>query len=110
MISVYLSLILVLIGFYGLMTSETVIKTVLSFNIVEASLIVLFLNLVALEGENVPIYALTVKRMVDPLPQAMMLTTIVIGAAISALVLMMSIKIFHYFGSLKWAEILERDI
>jgi multicomponent Na+:H+ antiporter subunit C len=92
------------------MTSETVIKTVLSFNIVEASLIVLFLNLVALDGENVPIYALTVQRMVDPLPQAMMLTTIVIGAAITALVLMMSIKIFHYFGSLKWAEILERDI
>jgi multicomponent Na+:H+ antiporter subunit C len=92
------------------MTSETVIKTVLSFNIVEASLIVLFLNLVALEGENVPIYAKTLQRMVDPLPQAMMLTTIVIGAAISALVLMMSIKIFHYFGSLKWAEILEREI
>ena len=110
MINIYLSLVLVLIGFYGLMTSETVIKTVLSFNIVEASLIVLFLNLVSLEGENVPIYAQTARKMVDPLPQAMMLTTIVIGAAITALVLMMSIKIFHYFGSLKWDEILERDI
>jgi multicomponent Na+:H+ antiporter subunit C len=39
----------------------------------------------------------------------MMLTAIVIGASITALVLMMSIKVFHYFGTLEWEKIIERD-
>lgn len=99
-----------MIGFYGLMTSDNIIKSLLSFNIVQAAIIVLFLNIVALDGNQVPIYVNKVKKMVDPLPQAMMLTTIVIGASITALILMMSIKVFHYFGTLKWEEILERDI
>ena len=110
MISVYLSIVLILIGFYGLMTSETIIKSLLSLNIVQAAVIVVFLDLVSLENENVPIYIKNFKDMVDPLPQAMMLTTIVIGASITALILMMSIKIFHYFGTLKWHDVLERKI
>lgn len=110
MISIYLSLIIVCIGLYGLMVSKNIIKSLLSFNIVQAGIIVLFLNLVSLESNQVPIYVENIKKMVDPLPQAMMLTTIVIGASITAVVLMMSIKIFHYYGSLEWKEILERKI
>lgn len=110
LISIYLSLIIVCIGLYGLMVSKNIIKSLLSFNIVQAGIIVLFLNLVSLESNQVPIYVENIKKMVDPLPQAMMLTTIVIGASITAVVLMMSIKIFHYYGSLEWKEILERKI
>jgi multicomponent Na+:H+ antiporter subunit C len=47
--------------------------------------------------------------MVDPLPQALMITTIVIGASTTALALMISIKIFHYYGTLEWDELLERE-
>jgi multicomponent Na+:H+ antiporter subunit C len=47
--------------------------------------------------------------MTDPLPQALMITAIVIGAAITALALMLSIKIFHYYGTLDWKELIERE-
>jgi multicomponent Na+:H+ antiporter subunit C len=47
--------------------------------------------------------------MVDPLPQALMITAIVIGASVTALGLFMSGKIFHYYGSLSWFEIFSRD-
>jgi multicomponent Na+:H+ antiporter subunit C len=46
---------------------------------------------------------------VDPLPQALIITAIVIGASITALALMMTIKIFHYYGTLDWREIFERN-
>ena len=47
--------------------------------------------------------------MVDPLPQALMITTIIIGSAISALALMISIKIYHHYETLNWQEIMEKD-
>jgi multicomponent Na+:H+ antiporter subunit C len=43
--------------------------------------------------------------MVDPLPQALMITTIVIGSTITSLALMLCIKIFHHFGSIEWKVI-----
>lgn len=110
MINIYLALIMILVGFYGLMVSKTIIKSLLSLNIVQAAVIVLFLDLVALESTEVPIYLSGIRNMVDPLPQALMLTTIVIGASITALILMMSIKIFHYFGTLDWSDVLERKL
>lgn len=110
LINVYLSLVIICIGFYGLMTSKNIIKSLLSFNIIEAAIIIFFLDIVSLDSNQVPIYVANIQKMVDPLPQAMMLTTIVIGASITALALMICIKIFHYFGSLEWKEILEREI
>ncbi len=45
----------------------------------------------------------------DAFPQALMITTIVIGASVTALALMLSIKVFHQFGSLDWDEVFRED-
>ncbi len=110
MFNLYMALILFLIGIYGLMMSKDIIKSIVSFNIAEVALILLFLDMAALDGTEVPIFWDGVKNFVDPLPQALMITTIVVGASITALVLMMSIKIFHYFGSLDWDDVLKREL
>ncbi len=100
-----LSFVVILIGIYGVATSKNIIKSVFSITIVEAGTILLFLNLASYEGGLIPILNGIGIDIVDPLPQALMITTIVIGSTITSLALMLCIKIFHHFGSIEWKVI-----
>ncbi|HOI47278.1 MAG TPA: cation:proton antiporter subunit C [Bacilli bacterium] len=104
-----LTFIVILVGLYGLATSKNIIKSVFCVTIIEAGVILLFLNLGNLEGGSIPILDGIVENIVDPLPQALMITTIVIGATITALALMLCIKIFHHYGSIEWKEVLGKE-
>lgn len=104
-----LSFIIVLIGVYGLATSENLIKSIVCLNVTQTAVILFFLNLGNLKDGSVPIIDGNISNMVDPLPQALMITAIVIGASITALALIISIKIFHYYGTLNWNKLLERE-
>lgn len=109
-IELILTFIIFLIGVFNLATSKDLIKSIISFGILDTSLILLFIKLSAREKGSIPIFGETVwmTPMVDPLPQALMITAIVINAAVTALGLMISIKLFHYHGSLNWSDIFER--
>jgi multicomponent Na+:H+ antiporter subunit C len=103
-----LTFIVILIGIYGLATSKNIIKSVFCVTIVETGIILLFLNLGNLEGGEIPILTSLGITMVDPIPQALMITTIVIGSTITSLALMLCIKIFHHYGSIEWAVVLKK--
>lgn len=104
-----LSFIVILIGIYGLAISKNIIKSVFCITIVEAGTILLFLNFGAHEGGLIPILNSLGLDVVDPLPQALMITTIVIGSTITSLALMLCIKIFHHYGSIEWKVIFKGD-
>lgn len=104
-----LSFVVILVGIYGVATSKNIIKSVFSVTIIEAGTILLFLNLAAYEGGLIPILTELGMDVVDPLPQALMITTIVIGSTITSLALMLCIKIFHHFGSIEWKVIFGGD-
>lgn len=108
MIDQILCFILLLISFYGLCTQKNIIKSIIFLNIAEVSVILLILSFSSTPGMEVPILPGNTANMVDPLPQALMITTIVVGLTITALALMLAIKLFHYYGTLDWNEILER--
>jgi multicomponent Na+:H+ antiporter subunit C len=97
-----LSFAIMLIGIYGVVFSRNIIKSIICFAVTETSLILLFLNLGYIDGGSIPIVSSSEVPMVDPLPQALMITAIVIGASVTALAFMTSIKIFHHFGTLEW--------
>lgn len=101
-----LTFIVILIGLYGLSTSKNIIKSVFCVTITESGVILLFLNLGNFEGGSIPIFQEGLVSIVDPLPQALMITTIVIGSTVTALALMLCIKIFHHFGSVEWKVVL----
>lgn len=107
-IDLILSFTVIALGIYGLGTSKNIIKSIVCLNIVQAAIILLFLSFGYVENGIPPILTEKIAPMVDPLPQALMITAIVIGAAITALALMLSIKAFHYYGTLDWKELLER--
>ncbi|MBI9013323.1 MAG: cation:proton antiporter subunit C [Clostridiales bacterium] len=105
-----LALAIIGVAIYGICVSDNIIKSIICFNIVQAALILLFILLAGYSGDQIPIITEATTNMVDPLPQALMITAIVISASITALALMFSVKIFHYYGTLSWTELSEKDV
>lgn len=109
MIEVSIIIIIIFLGFYGMVVSHDLIKSIIFLNIIEASIILFFISIFNIEFGNVPILNGIIGGYVDPLPQALMITTIVIGASVTSLTLMMSIKVYHQYGTLNWKKLLEME-
>lgn len=104
----FLIILFLAIGLYGLGTSRNIIKTIMFINIIQTGAILLFISYNDQYDLVAPIILSDIGNFADPMPQALMITAIVIGASITALALMFSIKIFHHFGSLDWRVIRKR--
>ena len=109
-LTLFLILILLCVVLYGLIKSKHLIETIVFFNLFESVIIVLFLKLVYSENGSVPIIDGVLKNYVDPVPQALMITAIVIGTASTALALMFSIRLHHHYGSLLWEDLQKEDV
>lgn len=107
--SSYLGLGLFFVGLFGVLTQRNVIKTIISINIMDASAI-LFLITANMNPESVaPIVGNDPSRMADPVPQALMITAIVIGVSVTAMCLALFIRMAHRYGSSDWEKILHRQ-
>ncbi|MBN1158996.1 MAG: NADH-quinone oxidoreductase subunit K [Bacteroidales bacterium] len=101
MIVFILCFILFLVGLFGLLTSRNIIKIIIGLSFMEFS-VYLFLVLIGyIEGGQAPIVVegIDIQMIVDPLPQAMVLTAIVIGLATKAMLLSTAIRIYKKFRS-----------
>ena len=77
-------IIVVLLGLYGVLTRRNLIKLVMSLYIMNSGIILFFVSLGYVTGGQAAIFEDGNKLMVDPLPQAVMLTAIVIGLVITS--------------------------
>ncbi len=103
MIVYILCFILFIVGLYGVVTKRNLIKIIIGLAIMEYS-VNLFLILIGyVNNGTAPILpvpdALKNKPFVDPLPQAMILTAIVIGLATTALLLSIAIRLYRKYGT-----------
>lgn len=102
-----LCFILFLVGLYGVITRRNLVKIAISLSVMEVSLF-LFLALIGyIDGGVAPIADPSdpVKNYVDPLPQAMVLTAIVIGLATTAMLMAVIIRIYRKYGTFDIREI-----
>lgn len=108
-LSLFLAALIFLTALYNLIHSKNLVKSIVSFGLLNTSVIVFFVLLSTSSGTAVPIWGDSgaFGSMIDPLPQALMITAIIIGATSTSLALMISIKLFHYYGSLEWKDIYE---
>ncbi|HOB84108.1 MAG TPA: cation:proton antiporter subunit C [Bacteroidales bacterium] len=98
---------LFLTGLYGIITRRNLVKIAISLSVMEFSTF-LFLALIGyIEGGTAPIVdpADPVKVYVDPLPQALVLTAIVIGLATTAMIMAVIIRIYRKYGTFDIREI-----
>lgn len=93
---------LFLIGLYGIVSSRNLIRAILSLTIVQASTYLVLLGIGYSRGGHAPIFAdiPQVSKAVDPVVQVLVLTDIVIGATVSAMLLALAVQAHKRFGSL----------
>ena len=100
-----LCFVLFMVGLYGVVTKKNLIKIVIGLVIMEYA-VNLFLILIGYRSGGVaPIIEKTtnmsefLSRCVDPLPQAMVLTAIVIGLGTLALMVGICIRLYERYGT-----------
>ena len=89
------SMTLLFIGLFGLLTQKHFIKIFISISLMESAIFLFFIGSVYKVGFIAPIVDAShanVTLMNDPIPQAMILTAIVIGMAVLALGVSMAIE------------------
>ena len=98
-IVIFSSLCIFAIGLVGVLSQKNLIKIFICFALMEGSLFLLFIGLHFDFDALAPIVTATVPnfsvQMVDPVPQAMILTTIVISIAVLALGISFITKYFQ---------------
>jgi multicomponent Na+:H+ antiporter subunit C len=116
-IALILGIALMLIGLWGGFTQRNLLKIILSFGIFDTGLNILIVALGYLPGRTAPIVdgaVVTAENLaavaIDPVPQALVLTAIVIGFGTTALMLAYAVKLnqhrksldINHYTDLKW--------
>ncbi|MFO7659353.1 MAG: sodium:proton antiporter [Candidatus Cloacimonadaceae bacterium] len=113
MIVMITGFLLVLIGIWAMLTRKDLIRIIIGFAITDTGINVLLVAIGYVKGKTAPIIDSTVTeatgalagmqavdKVVDPVPSALVLTAIVIGLAVTALMLAYAIRLYKTKGSL----------
>jgi multicomponent Na+:H+ antiporter subunit C len=98
------SIILIVLGIYTLLVKKNLIKIVIGMGLIDYGINLLIITVGFNPGGTAPIFTpgeLNPQSFfVDPVPQALTLTSIVIGACVTAMTLSLVIKIYEKYGSI----------
>ena len=102
---------LIFIGLFIILTRHNFIKMIIGLNIMDTG-VNLFLISIGYKSEGTaPIFSklgINPGAMVDPTPQALVLTAIVIGVAVIAMALSLAIRLYQHYGTLNMRKIKEQ--
>ncbi len=115
-ITLITGIILVLIGIWGLLTQKNLIKIVIGFTLFNTGIHIIMVSIGYVKNRTAPIIDQSVNindvgnSVVDPVPQALVLTAIVIGLGVTALMLTYVLKMYqkrksleiNNYNDLKW--------
>ena len=107
-------IILFFISFYGLITTSNIIKSIVFIMLMQTSVIMFWLGVGARLGSVPPIiydvaYLDYTDVVADPLPQALMLTAIIIGIAVTAINITMLNALFKKHRTVNWTAMQELE-
>jgi len=97
------AILLILIGIYTILTKKNIIKIVIGLSIVDSGVNLLLISIGYIKNGTAPIFSskgLTPDQMVDPVPQALVLTAIVIGLGVTAVALSLVIRLYDHHKTL----------
>jgi len=106
-----LCLLLILVGLYGVVASRQTVKILISLLIMQHGVHLLLLLIgyrddgmppIVDSGETIRSFA---GLAVDPLPQALVLTSIVIGLGVLALMVALCVRLYERYGTFDITEI-----
>ena len=100
---------LIVLGLYCIVTKYNLVKTVIGMCVMDYGVNLLIIAIGFNPGGTAPIFTqgeiTPASYFVDPIPQALTLTSIVIGACVTAMTLALVIKLEEEYGTLDTREI-----
>lgn len=103
-----LAIALFFIGLFGAMTQRSIIKTIMSVGIMDMGAIMYFAMINKPAGARPPITGTPPELMADPVPQALMITAIVIGVSVVAMCLAMYMRVAYRYRTAEWSILTRR--
>lgn len=113
----WMYVVLILIGFYGMMAKNNLMKKLVGMCIFQWAIIFYFMSIGAKKGATIHIIsghhgayeAMRAVEVINPLPSVLMLTAIVVGVATTGISLSILISIFRKYGTLEEDEIIRPE-
>ncbi|MFW5811478.1 MAG: NADH-quinone oxidoreductase subunit K [Alkalispirochaetaceae bacterium] len=96
-------------GILGLFLNRRIVAKVVAINVLNSGLVLLFVLLGAASGSDAPILFTGREEVVDPVVQALMLTAIVVGVSVTALLLVLVVRLHRITGTTDLREIEEES-
>lgn len=98
---------LFLLGLHGLLYRPNLLRKLMALNVLQASVVLFYVVLAYKRGAAPPVAGVeaAAAAFINPLPHALMLTAIVVGAATTGVGLALLIRIHRLFGTLQESEI-----
>ena len=106
-------LMLILIGIWGMLTQRNMIRMIIGFSLTDTGIHMVMVSIGYVTGGTAPIIndavpiADAVNRVVDPVPSALVLTAIVIGLGVTAVMLAFAVRIYKARNTLNIDECTE---
>jgi multisubunit Na+/H+ antiporter MnhC subunit len=104
---------LILIGLWGMLTQRNMIRMIIGFSMTDTGIHMVMVSIGYVTGGTAPIIndavpiADAVNRVVDPVPSALVLTAIVIGLGVTAVMLSYAVRIYKARNTLMIDECTE---
>lgn len=105
----WIVIFLMMTGFYVVISSKNMIRTVIGLNVFQTSVFLLYITMGKIEGATAPILIDAPTTYSNPLPSVLMLTAIVVGVATTSVALALVVRIREDYGSIEEDEILAQD-
>ncbi|MCU7833800.1 MAG: NADH-quinone oxidoreductase subunit K [gamma proteobacterium symbiont of Taylorina sp.] len=105
--------ILILMGLYGALTNSNILRMIVAFSVANTGVNIVLVAVGYIDGRTAPILDAAVPvaeaavRIIDPVPQALVLTAIVIGLGVTTLMLAYAYKLYEIKGTLDIAQFSE---
>lgn len=105
--------ILILIGLFGALTKRNILRIIVAISVASTGVNLVLVSVGYVKGRAAPILDAAVpvneavSRIIDPLPQALVLTAIIIGLGVTALMLTFAYKLYVTHGTLDIAKFRE---
>jgi multisubunit Na+/H+ antiporter MnhC subunit len=93
--------ILVLIGFWGMLTHRNILRIIIGFSLIDTGIHIVIVSIGYVANRTAPIIDSALSRseapsrVVDPIPSALVVTAIVIGLSVTAVMLAYAIRLYQ---------------
>ncbi len=104
-----ISIVLMMLGFFGVIASTNLVKKLVALSIFQVSVLLFYISIGYVKNANIPILKDGIALYTNPIPHVLMLTAIVVGVAVMAVGLAIVVRIKEEYGNIEEDKILKLD-